>query len=122
MWRSISPEQDTVLVLLKESPGRSRLASQLADARSNVDGHVVEAIQILGHIGEVFCVVADMQHNEPRFWMTSEHAVPCLNQFFIARKVASVEGPVRMIAKFFISLIEAVRRGEEGDRIRDMDG
>ncbi len=43
---SVSAKQNPVLMLVKESPRRSRLASQLANARRNVDVHVTEAVQI----------------------------------------------------------------------------
>src|SRR5882757_1316034 len=86
MRSRVGPEQNPVLILLKECPRRSRLAAQLPNARSNVDVHVLEPVQIFGDVGEILRKVADVQRDEPGLGMARDHPVPSLEQLSITRK------------------------------------
>src|SRR3984885_12527960 len=53
--------------------------------------------------------------------MARDDSVAGGDQLRIAREIATVEGPVGMIAQLLVALIEAIDRAKEGDRIGDMD-
>src|ERR1700712_2334343 len=62
-----------------------------------------------------------MQGDKLRFGVPRKYPVPHFQKFGIGRKSRRCEGPVWMVAKFLISLIEAVGWTKECQRIRYMD-
>ena len=52
----------------------------------------------------------------------ANNAVARFEQLGVAGKIVIVKRPVGMIIQFFIALVEAVSRGEERNRIGDMNG
>src|SRR3954447_14120375 len=122
MWCSVRPEEDAILVFVEEPACGSRLPAQLSDSGRNIDGHVGIAIEAVGYIAKILREVSGVESNELCFRMSSEYAVSRVQQLGIAGEIVTIEGPVRMIVKFFVALVVAIRRSKESNGIRNVNG
>src|SRR5882724_3749064 len=64
MRRCVRREKDTILIFVEELARGSRLASQLSNARRNVDVHVREAIEAFRYVLQIFREIPSVKNNE----------------------------------------------------------
>src|SRR5579863_6359709 len=96
-WDGVRAEQDAILILVEKLARCARLASELADARGNVDVQVGITIEALGDEGEILRVAAHVQSDELRVRVAFDHAIARRQQFGVGREVAVVERPVGVV-------------------------
>ena len=117
---AVAAEEDPILVLDEEFPGRVGLAPEFRQARA--DFHIVVRIRIeqARDLLKVIGIIAHVGRDKDRLRMVLDHMFSLFQQIFPGREARAVKAPLRIPPQFFVPLVEAVDRTEERWRVADV--
>ncbi len=110
-----SPKTIRILILIEESARHAWLASQFANACSDIDMHVGMTVETLGNVAEVFRF-RHMQTDKFRARVAAHHVAPGFLQFAVARQTLAVVTPIGVRVQLFPAFVEPVDGKEKRPR------